>query len=734
MPRKNTSSHRAESDLPPAEINEQPITETITKNFMPYAMSVIMSRAIPEIDGLKPSHRKLLYTMYKMGLLTGSLTKSANICGQTMQLNPHGDAAIYDTLVRLSRGNGALLHPLIESKGNFGRVYSRDMACAAPRYTESKLAPICTEFFRDIDCDAVDFVPNYDNTQQEPTLLPTTFPNILVAPNQGIAVGMASMICSFNLAEVCATTAALIKNPHHDLLSTLIAPDFSTGGLLLYDRSALEDIYNTGRGSVRVRAKWRAEGNIIEITELPYTTTVEAVIDKCAELIKAGKLKEVSDIRDETDLSGLKLAIDLKRGQDPQKFMRKLFRMTTLEDSFSCNFNILISGTPRVMGVREILTEWIAWRTECVKRRIFFDLNRKKDRLHLLEGLEKILLDIDRAIAIIRHTENEEDVVPNLMTGFGIDEIQAEYVAEIKLRNINREYILKRTAEIDDLKKEIARLEETVKSKAKLQTVIVSELNAVSKKYGQPRRTMLLESVDEPEEEDETPQYSVHVFLTRDGYFKKITAQSLRMSDDQKLKEGDALVWHSETTSNAEIIFLTDRQFAYKARLSEFDDTKASTFGDFIPSKLSFEDGERVIMAFLPEDYAGSLLFVFENGHAARVPMRSYETKSNRRRLSGAYSDLSPLVAAFPFSEESEFALYATNGKLLLLNTALLAPKASRDTQGVAVMRFAAKYHVERACTFEDARLANPKLYRAKSLPSAGSSMKPEDAGQMTLG
>ena len=732
MARKKDLSHHA-SDLPPAEITEQPITETITTNFMPYAMSVILSRAIPEIDGLKPSHRKLLYTMYKMGLLNGALTKSANIVGQTMRLNPHGDAAIYETMVRLSRGNGALLHPLVESKGNFGRVYSRDMAYAASRYTEAKLDAICGEFFRDIDADAVDFVPNYDNTMQEPSLLPTSFPHILVAPNQGIAVGMASNICSFNLAEVCAAAIALIKDPDHDLLSTMIAPDFPTGGLLLYDRAELNRIYETGRGTLRIRAKWHSDGNVIEITELPYTTTVEAVIDKCAELIKAGKLKEISDIRDETDLSGLKLAIDVKRGQDPAKLMQKLFRMTPLEDVFGCNFNVLIAGTPKVLGVREILTEWVAWRTDCVRRRVFYDMTKKKERLHLLLGLEKILLDIDRAIAIIRNTEREEDVVPNLMVGFGIDEIQAEFVAEIKLRNINRAYILNRVAETDDLKKEIEDLEATVKSRARLQTIITKELTAVAKKFGQPRRTMLLEPEEIEEIPEEESDYPVTVFLTREGYLKKITPQSLRMSGEQKYKEGDGLAWSGETRSSAEIIFLTDRMQAYKCSLSEFDDCKASVLGDFIPAKVGMEDGERPVFAFLPGDYSGSLLFVFENGKAARVPMKSYETKSNRRKLTGAYSDKSPLAAAFAFTEETEFALYATNGKLLLLPTALLTPKASRDTQGVAVMSFPAKHRLERAVPFADAHLANPKRYRVRSLPAAGAVLKPEDAGQTAM-
>ncbi|MBE6929745.1 MAG: topoisomerase IV [Ruminococcaceae bacterium] len=719
----------------PIIIDEQPITETLTTNFMPYAMSVIVSRAIPEIDGLKPAHRKLLYTMYKMGLLTGARTKSANVVGQTMRLNPHGDAAIYETMVRLARGNGALLHPLVDSKGNFGKVYSRDMAYAAARYTEVKLEGIMQEFFRDIDQDAVDFSPNYDNTMKEPNLLPTAFPHILVNPNQGIAVGMTSLICSFNLAEVCATTAALIKNPEHDILSTLIAPDFPTGGLLLYDRDEMERIYNTGRGTFKVRARYKVVDGRIEVTELPYTTTVEAVMDKCSELIKLGKLREVSDIRDETDLNGLKLTFDLKRGVDGDRLMQKLYKMTTLEDSFGCNFNVLIGGYPRVMGIGEILEEWTAWRTDCVRRRLFFDLTKKKERLHLLQGLGKILLDIDRAIAIIRETESEAEVVPNLMIGFGIDEIQAEFVAEIKLRNINRAYILNRLDETKDLEAEIKRLEDIIGSKAKLRNVIVSELNTIAKKYAQPRRTEIIESgeLESFDEEEEVRDYAVNLFITKEGYAKKITPQSLRMASEQKLKEGDEIIFSAETMNNAEFIVLTNKAQAYKAKASELEDTKASVLGDYLPQKLGMEEGELPVFIFQPGDYAGSLFFVFENGKCARVPVKSFETKTNRRRLLAAYCDKSPLVAAFHFTEDIEIAIYSTSNRLLLLSTAMVAPKATRDTQGVNCMTLSGKHKVDRAVALSDAHIANPKRYRMKSIPAAGAIVKEEDMGQMKL-
>ena len=647
-----------------ADVVEQNITETLETNYMPYAMSVIVSRAIPEIDGFKPSHRKLLYTMYKMGLLTGARTKSANIVGQTMRLNPHGDAAIYDTMVRLSKGYGALLHPFVDSKGNFGKVYSRDMAWAASRYTEAKLAPICAELFRDIDSDTVDFVDNYDNTMKEPALLPTTFPNILVSANQGIAVGMASQLCGFNLGEVCDTTIAFLKNPEVRISETLLAPDFPTGGEILYDARVIEDIYNTGRGGVKVRARWRYDKkeNLIEIYEIPYTTTSEAIMDKVAELIKAGKVKEISDMRDETDLSGLKLTIDLKRGADPDKLMQKLFKSTTLQDTASCNFNVLIGGMPRVMGVRELLEEWCAWRTESVKRRVYFVLKKRQDKLHLLKGLKKILLDIDKAIEIIRETEKEADVVPNLMIGFGIDQIQAEYVAEIKLRNINREYILKRVEETASLESEIEDLEDTLARPSRIRKIIVSELEEVRKKYAEPRRTGILYDYaeDADAEEDAIEDYPVTLFLSQQGYFKKITPQSLRMSGEQKFKEDDALSVSVESSNAAELMFFTDRAQVYKTRASDFADGKASLLGDYLPSKLGMDEGESVMGMVLPGDYSGYMLFFFENGKAAKVELSAYKTTSNRRRLTGAYSDKSPLKALLHLREDREIAVYST--------------------------------------------------------------------------
>ena len=740
MPPKKKKISKKEEVLVPAMVDEQGITETLTMNFMPYAMSVIVSRAIPEIDGFKPSHRKLLYTMYKMNLLRGQRTKSANVVGQTMKLNPHGDQAIYDTLVRLSRGNGALLHPLIDSKGNFGKCYSRDMAYAAPRYTEVKLDPITAELFRDMDQEAVDFVPNYDNTMTEPALLPTAFPNILVNANQGIAAGMASTLCSFNLAEVCRTTVELIRNPNHDIMTTLIAPDFPTGGELIYNRAQLERIYETGRGSFRVRARWRygKEGNLIEIYEIPYTTTVEAIMDKTAELIKAGRIREIADMRDETDLSGLKLTIDLKRGVEPEKLMQKLFKMTPLEDSFSCNFNILIAGTPMVLGVRRILEEWTAWRTECIRRRVYFDLRRKRDRLHLLKGLGKILLDIDRAIAIIRETEEESEVVPNLMIGFGIDEVQAEFVAEIRLRNINRQYILKRVEETSELEQEIASLEGLVASKAKLRNVIIRELGEVSKKYGVPRRTVIVEESEQTpiEEDNAKPDYPVHLFLSREGYFKKITPQSLRMSSEQKLKEGDSIAQTYEARNADEIIFLTNQAQAYKARIAEFEDVKASVLGEYIPAKLSMGEGELPIFAFLPGDYSGSLIYIFENGKVARVAASTFETKTNRRRLTSAYSNKSPLVAAFFIKEDTEIALYSSADRMLLMNTAMLTPKTTRDTIGVAVMSLKPGHRIVTARLLADTALVDPKRYRSRTLPAAGAKLAPADQPeqQLTLG
>ena len=718
---------------------EQPITSTLDENYMPYAMSVIVSRAIPEIDGFKPSHRKLLYTMYKMGLLTGNRTKSANIVGQTMRLNPHGDQAIYETMVRLAKGNESLLHPFVDSKGNFGKVYSRDMAYAASRYTEAKLAPICAELFRDLDCDAVDFVDNYDNTTKEPALLPTTYPNVLVSANQGIAVGMASQICGFNLGEVCDTTIQLLKNPDHDIATTLLAPDFSTGGQILCDPEELGRIYETGRGGVKVRAKYRyiKSENIIEIYEIPYSTSLEAILDKVSELMKAGKIKEISDMRDETDLSGLKLAIDLKRGIDPDKLMQKLFRLTPLQDTVSCNFNILIAGMPRVLGVRALLEEWLAWRTECVRRRVYFVLHKRQEKLHLLQGLKRILLDIDKAIEIIRQTEEEAEVVPNLMIGFGIDQIQAEYVAEIKLRNINKEYILKRVQETAALAEEIEDLEDTLEKPARIRKIIVGELEEVRKKYAQPRKTEIIFSheAEYEEEPEETPDYPVTLFLSREGYFKKITAQSLRMSGEQKFKEGDGLFRQIEATNNTELMFFTDRQQVYKVRAADFADGKASLLGDYLPTKLGMDEEEKVIDLVLPGDYSGHVLFFFENGKCARVSLSAYATTSNRRKLTGAYSDKSPLAALLKLTEDKELALISTEPRALLLHTALLAPKTTRATQGVAVMNMKPRYHLDRVCTPEESGITNLARYRVRSIPAAGALLREEDQGreQMTL-
>jgi len=722
-----------------AAVLEQPITETLDSNYMPYAMSVIVSRAIPEIDGFKPSHRKLLYTMYKMGLLTGGRTKSANIVGQTMKLNPHGDAAIYETMVRLSKGYSALLHPFVDSKGNFGKVFSRDMAYAAPRYTEAKLSAICAELFRDIDQDTVDFVDNYDNTMKEPVLLPTTYPNILVSANQGIAVGMASHLCGFNLAEVCDTTVAYLKNPDCDLSATLLAPDFPTGGEIICDPAAMEEVYRTGRGPIRIRAKYRyvKEENLIEVYEVPYTTTTEAVLDRVAELIKAGKCKEIADMRDETDLSGLKLAIDLKRGTDPDKLMQKLYKLTTLEDTLSCNFNVLIAGMPRVMGVRELLDEWCAWRTESVRRRIYFTLQKKKDKLHLLKGLKRILLDIDKAIAIIRETEEEAEVIPNLMIGFGIDQIQAEYVAEIKLRNINKEYILKRVQETDALRDEIDELEDILSKPQRVKKIIIDELEHVKKTYGEPRRSQIVYSheVEVFNEEEEIGDYPVTVFLSREGYFKKITPLSLRMSGEQKYKEDDGLRQSFETTNRAEIMFFTDKCQVYKTRLSEFEDSKASVLGDYLPGKLGMDSGESVIFAVLPGDYSGSLLFFFENGKAAKIELKAYQTTSNRRKLTGAYSDKSPLRSILHLMEDREIAIYSTEPRVLLVNTALIAPKSTRNSQGVNVLTLKKKHTLDYVCLPEETGIANQSRYRGRSIPATGALLKEEDSDekQMTL-
>ncbi len=713
---------------------EQPITETLEKNYMPYAMSVIVSRAIPEIDGFKPSHRKILYTMYEMGLLTKGRTKSANVVGQTMRLNPHGDAAIYETMVRLSRGYEALLYPFVDSKGNFGKAYSRDMAYAASRYTEVKLDPICAELFADIDKDTVDFVDNYDATTKEPTLLPVTFPNILVNPNTGIAVGMASSICPFNLGEICETTIELIRNPGHDILSTLKAPDFPGGGYILYDEVELRKIYSTGRGSVRVRCRYTydKQNNCIEITQIPPTTTVEAIMDKIVELVKGGKIREISDMRDETDLSGLKLTIDLKRGVDSEKLMQKLYRQTPLEDSFSCNFNVLISGMPRVMGVGEILTEWVAFRRECVKRRVYFDLSRKKEKLHLLKGLAKILLDIDKAVKIVRETEEEREVVPNLMIGFGIDEVQAEYVAEIKLRHLNREYILKRTEEISQLETDIAEMESILKDDKKVRSIIIGELKGVMKKYQQPRKSTLLfpSEEDETQPEEEIPDYPVNLFFTREGYFKKITPQSLRMSGEQKLKEGDQVVTTVESVNTAHLLFFTDRHQVYKARACDFEDTKASVLGDYIPAKLGMEEGETVLFMAVTTGYKGYMLFVFENGKAAKINLSAYETKTNRKKLVNAYSDKSPLAGCCQLEQDCEVLLTATNTRMLIFHTGAVAAKATKDSQGVGVMTLRKGHFVASVKLFAEGMVANASRFKARNLPAAGALPKAEDVGE----
>ena len=720
-----------------AEVMEQPITETLEQNYMPYAMSVIISRAIPEIDGFKPSHRKLLYTMYKMGLLNGGRTKSANIVGQTMRLNPHGDAAIYETMVRLSKGYGALLTPFVDSKGNFGKVYSRDMSFAASRYTEAKLAPICGEIFRDIDRETVEFTDNYDGSMKEPRLLPTAFPNVLVSANTGIAVGMASQICGFNLEEVCRTEINYLSDPDCDLFETMPAPDFSTGAEIVYDRSAMDEIYRTGKGSFKMRSRWRyiQKENIIEIYEIPFTTTSEAIVDKVAELIKAGKIREINDMRDETDLSGLKLAVELKRGTDPEKLMQKLFKLTPLMDSFSCNFNILVAGNPKVMGVREILGEWTAWRTECIKNRVYFEMCRKKEKLHLLQGLAKILLDIDKAIAIIRNTELESDVIPNLMMGFGIDKVQAEYVAEIKLRNINKEYILKRTSEIEELERDIAELEDTLKNRRKVKAIISSELKAIIKKYPSPRRTGIVyaSEMEEEPEDDPAEDYPVNVFLSNEGYLKKITPQSLRMSGEQKYKDGDGPKLSFESTNRAELLVFTDRQQVYKTKLSDFADTKASALGTYLPSQLEMDDGERVFTVILPGDYKKDLLLFFENGKIARIPLSAYETKTNRKKLINAYSDKSPLAEVLPISGECDIAAFSSDGRALVFNTSLLQVKASRSTQGVAGMSVKNKHKLVSAALLENTSVKNKSRYRVRSLPGAGALLKDEDRGETQM-
>ncbi|MEE3402917.1 MAG: DNA topoisomerase (ATP-hydrolyzing) subunit A [Acutalibacteraceae bacterium] len=717
------------------EIVEQKIADTVEENYMPYAMSVILSRAIPEIDGFKPSHRKLLYTMYKMGLLGSTRTKSANIVGRTMKLSQHGDAAIYDTMVRLSRGYEALLHPFVDSKGNFGKSYSRDMACAASRYTEAKLDPICAELFGDIDKDTVDFVDNYDNTLKEPSLLPAAFPSVLVNANAGIAVGMASSICSFNLEEVCRTTIGLLKDPDFDILSTLLAPDFIGGAQIIYDRQVIENIYRTGRGSIRMRGRYTYDkyANCIDILSIPQTTTCEAIIEKVIDLVKQGKIREISDIRDETGIDGLKITIDLKRQTNPDKLMQKLYKMTPLEDSFSCNFNVLIAGTPKVLGVRELLNEWSAFRMECVKRRTYFDLHKKQDRLHLLRGLEKILLDIDKAIRIIRHTEEESLVVPNLMEGFDIDEIQAEYVAEIKLRHLNREYILKHTADIQQLEKDIAELEGILGSNKKIKAIIIKELENIIKKYGQPRKSMIIyaDTIEEEDIEEEVPDYPVNLFFTREGYFKKITPLSLRMGGEQKLKEGDAILEHIETTSNTELIFFSDHQQAYKTKGVQFADTKASTLGEYIPAKLGFDEDENAVYMVATKDYHGYMFFFFENGKAAKIPLESYATKTNRKKLTGAYSDKDPLAAiVFVEDDETEILLRSSSGRILLLKAGDLLTKTSRNAQGVAVMKLKKGHRIISAEVYTEGHFRKPERYRAKNLPSMGQLPDASEAGE----
>lgn len=706
------------------EVVEQPIVSTIRENYMPYAMSVILSRAIPEIDGFKPSHRKLLYMMYKMGLLNGGRTKSANIVGATMKLNPHGDSAIYDTMVRLSRGYEALLHPYVDSKGNFGKFYSRDMAWAASRYTEAKLDAICNELFRDIDKDTVDFVDNYDNTMKEPSLLPVAFPSVLVNANTGIAVGMASNICSFNLREICETTAALIRDPDHDIKSTLPAPDFTGGCQIIYDENVINQVYETGRGSIKLRAKYVYDksANCIDILSIPATTTCEVIIEKVIDLVKQGKVKEISDIRDETGIDGLKITIDLKRGIDADKLMTKLYRFTTLEDSYACNFNVLIAGVPRVLGVKALLEEWIAFRIECVRRRTYFDRNKKADKLHLLRGLEKILLDIDKAVKIVRETDEESEVVPNLMIGFGIDEIQAEYVAEIKLRHLNREYILKRTKDLEDLEKEIAELDEILKSKARIKTIIVKELKSIAEKYGQPRKSIIIyDDVARYEEETvEIPDYPVNLFFTKEGYFKKITPQSLRMSGEQKLKDGDEIIQELEFTNNCDLLFFTDKCQVYKAKADDFAQTKASVLGDYVAAKLGFDEGENAVKMVVTKDYKGMLLFAFENGKAAKVPLESYATKTNRKKLTGAYSDKSPLVGLLYMSEDEEVLFKASSGNMLIVHTGALALKTTRSTQGVAVLKPKKGHRLFSIERYKDGTFTNPKRYRTGSLPARG--------------
>lgn len=721
------------------EVVEQNIDSTIRENYMPYAMSVILSRAIPEIDGFKPSHRKLLYTMYKMGLLNGARTKSANIVGATMKLNPHGDSAIYDTMVRLSRGYEALLHPYVDSKGNFGKFYSRDMAWAASRYTEAKLDKICNELFRDIDKDTVDFVDNYDNTMKEPSLLPVAFPSVLVNTNTGIAVGMASNICSFNLKEICETTAALIRDPNHDVMQTLPAPDFIGGCQIIYDENALRQVYETGKGGIKLRARYQYDksANCIDVLSIPSTTTCEVIIEKIIDLVKTGKIKDIADVRDETGIDGLKITIDLKRGVDPDRLMAKLYRFTTLEDSFSCNFNVLIGGVPRVLGVKALLEEWIAFRIECVRRRTYFDRNKKAEKLHLLKGLEAILLDIDKAVKIVRETDEEAEVVPNLMIGFGIDEVQAEYVAEIKLRHLNREYILKRTAEIEALEKEIAELDEILKSKTRIKTIIVKELKEIAEKYGQPRKSIIIyeDIVSYTEEKDDVPDYPVNLFFTKEGYFKKITPQSLRMSSNHKLKDGDEIAQTCEFSNNGELLFFTDKCQVYKAKAADFTDTKASALGEYVPARLGMDEGENAVYMVATKDYKGMLLFAFENGKLAKVPLEAYQTKTNRKKLTGAYSDKSPLAGMVFFTEDKEFLLKASSGRMLLIHSGAINLKTTRSTQGVAVMKLKKGHRLFEISEYVEGTFAKPQRYRTKTLPTLGAMPANEDSTdeQLTL-
>lgn len=737
QPAKESKTHGVINGA--GEVVEQNIDSTIRENYMPYAMSVILSRAIPEIDGFKPSHRKLLYTMYKMGLLSGARTKSANIVGATMKLNPHGDSAIYDTMVRLSRGYEALLHPYVDSKGNFGKFYSRDMAWAASRYTEAKLDKICNELFRDIDKDTVDFVDNYDNTMKEPSLLPVAFPSVLVNTNTGIAVGMASNICSFNLKEICETTAALIRDPNHDVMQTLPAPDFIGGCQIIYDENALRQVYETGKGGIKLRARYQYDksANCIDVLSIPSTTTCEVIIEKIIDLVKAGKIKDIADVRDETGIDGLKITIDLKRGVDPDRLMAKLYRFTTLEDSFSCNFNVLIGGVPRVLGVKALLEEWIAFRIECVRRRTYFDRNKKAEKLHLLKGLSAILLDIDKAVKIVRETDEESEVVPNLMIGFGIDEVQAEYVAEIKLRHLNREYILKRTAEIEALEKEIADLDEILKSKTRIKTIIVKELKEIAEKYGQPRKSIIIyeDTVSYTEEKDDVPDYPVNIFFTKEGYFKKITPQSLRMSSNHKLKDGDEIAQTCEFSNNGELLFFTDKCQVYKAKAADFTDTKASALGEYVPAKLGMDEGENAVYMVATKDYNGMLLFAFENGKLAKVPLEAYQTKTNRKKLTGAYSDKSPLAGMVFFTEDKEFLLKASSGRMLLVHSGAINLKTTRSTQGVAVMKLKKGHSLFEVSEYVEGTFAKPQRYRTKTLPTLGAMPANEDSTdeQLTL-